>query len=272
MLLRNPRVLLVCLGVIIAVLAVVSLRYFSEYQPLSAFTPGGMLDAPQFALEANQVQVVGRSKGKVLWRMKAQTVGLSRDRRTITVSGIRRGTLYGQSGRPGVIVAADRAIYQTPFGTIGPGSAGDLSVSGHVTARVVSAEHLVLRTEQMQWNSAGSTLTCPTSVSAAVPKLTVTAGSAVYTSPPGSPTQGVLGLSGGVQAQFRSSRGQAIFHCPGLSWNAAGQSAHSLGPVSMLIPGGLGTATAADVSVNTHTGDLTSHDLRVTLRVSQEVQ
>ncbi len=271
--LRNPRVLLVCLGMIIAALAAVSLRYFSQYQPLTALGNGGLLGgAPQFTLEASQVRVVGRSGGKAQWRMTAQTVTLSRDRRTLSVGGIRRGMLYAQGSRPSVVVSADRAVYATPFGSIGPGSAGNLSVSGHVTASVQSAEHPTLRTEQMQWNAASSILTCPGAVTATVPKLTVTAGSAIYTSPPGLPAQGVLGLSGGVHAQFNSSRGLAVLNCPGLSWSAAGQSAQTHGPVSALIPGGLGTAAAADISVNTHTGDLISHGFRGTLRLSQEVQ
>ena len=105
-----------------------------------------------------------------------------------------------------------------------------------------------------------------------MPKLTVTAGSASYTSPPGSPLHGVLRLGGGVHARFASSRGQADLTCPGLTWSADGQSAQTLGAVTALIPGGLGTATAADISVNTRTGDMTSHGFRGTLRLSQEVQ
>lgn len=270
--LRNPRVLLVCLGIVIAVAAAFSLRWFSTYAPLTALGGGGLPGADQFALEADNVQVVGRGGGTVHWRMKAQTVALSSDRRTITVTGIRRGTLYGETGRPSVLVSADHAVYGTSFGSIGPGSAGNLSVSGHVTAHVLSAEHPAFSTSLMEWNTASGILTCPASVTATVPKLTVTAGSAIYTSPPGSPAQGTLGLSGGVHAQFNSSRGLAVLDCPGLSWSAAGQSAQTHGPVSALIPGGVGTAAAADISVNTRTGDLTSHGLRVTLRVSQGVQ
>ncbi len=270
--LRNPRVLLVCLGIAIAAAAAFSLRWFSTYQPLSALGGSGLMGADQFALEADNVEVVGRGSGTVHWRMKAQTVSLSQDRRTITVAGIRQGTLYSEAGRPSILVSADRAVYGTPFGSLSSGSAGNLSVSGHVTAHVLSAEHPTLQTGLMEWNTVSSVLTCPAAVTATVPKLTVTAGSAVYTSPPGLPTQGTLGLSGGVHAQFSSSRGLAVLNCPGLSWSAAGQSAQTHGPVTALIPGGLGTATAADISVNTCTGDMTSHGFRGTLRLSQEVQ
>ena len=270
--LRNPRVLLVCLGIAIAAAAAASLRWFSTYQPLSALGGGGLPGTDQFALEADNVQVVGRGGGTVHWRMRAQTVSLSQDRRTITVAGIRRGTLYSEAGRPSVVVSADRAVYGTPFGSIGPGSAGNLSVSGHVTAHVLSTERPTLNTERMEWNTLSSVLTCPAAVTATVPKLTVTAGNASYTSPPGSPLHGVLRLGGGVHARFDSSRGPADLNCPGLTWSADGQSAQTLGAVTALIPGGLGTATAADISVNTRTGDMTSHGFRGTLRLSQEVQ
>ncbi len=270
--LRNPRVLLVCLGLAIAAAAAASLRWFSTYQPLSALGGGLLNNEAQFALEADNVQVVGRGGGAVHWRMKAQRVALSSDRRTITVTGIRQGTLYAQSGRPSVLVSADRAVYGTPFGSLGTGSAGDLSVSGHVTAHVLSAEHPTLNTEQMDWNTASSVLNCPVSVTARLPKLSVTAGNAAYTSPPGSPLHGVLRLGGGVHAAFDSTRGLAELSCPGLTWSADGQSAETLGAVTALIPGGLGTATAADISVNTRTGDLITHGFRGTLRLSQEVQ
>ncbi len=267
----NPRVLLVCLGIAIAIAAAFSLRWFSTYQPLTALG-GGPMGADPFALEADNVQVVGRGGGTVHWRMKAQTVALSQDRRTITIAGIRRGTLYSEAGRPSVVVSADRAIYGTPFGVISSSGAGNLSVSGHVTAHVLNAEHPTLRTGLMEWNTASSVLTCPVSVTARLPKLTVTAGSAAYTSPPGSPLHGVLRLGGGVHAQADTSRGLADLSCPGLTWSADGQSAQTLGAVTARIPGGFGTATAADISVSTRTGNLTGHGLRGTLHLSSEVQ
>ena len=124
----------------------------------------------------------------------------------------------------------------------------------------------------MNWNTVSSVLNCPVSVTARLPKLTVTAGNAAYTSPVGSPLHGVLHLGGGVHARFDSSRGLADLSCPGLTWSADGQSAQTLGAVTALIPGGLGSATAADISVNTRTGDLITHGFRGTLRLSQEVQ
>lgn len=264
--------LLVCLGVAIALLAAFSLRYFMKYQPLTAFGGGLLNDAGQFALEASQVQVVGRSGGTVSWRMTAQTVTLSRDRRAISVYDIRRGTLYAASGKPSILLSADRAGYQTPFGSLGPSSMGSLQVSGHVLARVVSAEHPFLRTELVSWDSASSTLTCPLSITATLPRLSVTAGNASYTSPPGAPTHGVMHLSGGIHARFNSTHGLVTMDCPDLTWSADGQSAQTLGTVTAQIPGGFGTASAADITVNTRTGDLLGHGLQGTLHSSPEVQ
>ena len=272
MFLRNPRVLLVLFGLLIAGLAAVSLRYFSQYQPLSALANGGVLSgAGQFSLEADTVQVIGRSGGQRRWTLSAQTVTLSRDRRVISAANIRRGTLYARNGRPSILVSADRASYQTPFGSLGPGSAGTLLVTGHVSAHVLSAERPALQTEQLRWDSLTNTLSCPRPVSAALPKLAVSAGNAAYTAP-GALDQGTLNLGGGIHARIETPHGPATLDCPGLRWTAAEGSAQTLGPVTAAIPGGLGTAAAADVSVNTRTGDLVGHGIHGTLRLSGEVQ
>ena len=275
MMLRNPRVLLVCVGVIIAVLAALSLRYFSQYQSLTALTHGGLMgEAGQIALEADDVQVVGRNSGQVRWRLAAQTVTLSRDRRVITIHGIHKGALYAAdgSGRPAVALTADQAVYATPFGILGLGSVGSLRVSGHVQAHVLTAAHPDLNTQQIVWNSISNELTCPVAVTASLPKLSVTAGNAAYDSPPGSPAHGIMHLGGGVHARFAGTRGLATLDCPGLTWTADQQAAQTIGPVVARIPGGLGTANAADIQVNTHTGDLTGHGFRGTLLLSHEVQ
>ena len=269
----NPRVILVCVGIIIAVAAAASLRYFSQSQTLPGFSNGGGLSgAGQLALEADDVQVVGRSGGAVHWRMAARAVTLSRDRQVITVSGIRRGALYAAGGRPSALLTADQASYTTPFGVLGFSGMGALRVEGHVQAQVLTPEHPNLRTEQIVWDSASNELSCPAAVIATLPKLTVTAGNAAYSSPPGAPARGVMRLGGGVHAAFSSTRGTATLACPGLVWPAETQSARTTGPVTAQIPGGLGTATAADMEVNTRTGDLSGHGFQGTLRLSREVQ
>ena len=271
--LRNPRVLLVCVGIAFAVLAAVSLHYFSQYQPLQAFSRGGLIGgAEQIALEADDVQVVGRTSGSVRWRMAAQTVTLSRDRRVITIGGIRRGALYAADGHPAVALTANQASYETPFGLLSLGSGGYLRVSGNVQAQVLSAAHPALSAQQIVWNSASNELSSPGTVTATLPKLSVTAGNAVYDSPPGAPAQGTMHLGGGVHARFDTSRGMATLDCPGLTWTAGTQAAQTTGPVTARIPGGLGTASAAVIQVNTRTGDLTGQGLRGTLILSHQVQ
>lgn len=270
--LTNPRLLLTGGSLLVAVVAAASLRFLAE-QPLAALTGGSLTGAAQsIALEADDVQVVGRSGGKPEWRLAAQSVTLSRDRRALLVSGIHRGALYGPQGRAAVLLTADRASYTTPFGVLGAGGAGALQVQGHVKAQVQSASHLSLQTEQIVWDSVSNSLSCPVSVSAQVPKLHVTAGSARYDSPPGKPAEGVMRLIGGVRADFSSTRGLAALSCPGLTWNANTQAAQTLGAVTAAIPGGLGKATADSITVSTRTGDLTGRGIRGTLRVSGEVQ
>lgn len=271
MLLRNPRVVLVCIGILVAVFAAISLHYFQS-QTLAASPSTGQIGPEQAALEADDVQVVGRSGGKVRWRFAARLATLSQDRRSLSVAGIHRGGMYAADGHPVVTLTADHASYATPFGVLGMGGMGTLRVDGHVLASVTGAGRPSLRTEQILWDSASSTLTCPGVVTAAMPKLIVTAGNAQYDAPPDAPARGVMHLGGGVQARFDSTRGMAALACSGLAWNADKQAAQTIGPVTAQIPGGLGTATASDISVSTRTGDLSGHGFRGTLRLSPEVQ
>ena len=273
MFLRNPRVLLVCVGIAVAVLSAVSLRYFSQSQPLEVFSNGALTgEAGQIALEADDVQVVGRSLGKPRWRMAAQTVTLSRDRRVVTINSIRHANLYAADGRPAVALTARQATYETPFGVLGLGSEGFLRVSGNVRATVLTAAHPSLSTQQLVWDNQTNSLNCPGAVTAALPKLVVTAGNAAYDSPPGTPAQGVMRLGGGVHALFNSPRGLWTLDCLGLTWNASSQTAQTTGPITARIPGGLGTASAADMEVNTRTGNVTGHGFQGTMLQSREVQ
>ncbi len=271
MFLGNPRIILAGVGIFLAGFAAVSLHYFQS-QTLAGFPSTGQMGPEQAALEADDVQVVGRSGGKVRWRFAARIAALSQDRHSLSVGGIRRGAMYAADGRPVVYLSADHASYATPFGMVGTSGMGTLRVEGHVQASVVSAAHPSLRTEQILWDSASNTLTCPGAVAAAMPKLAVSAGNAQYLSPPDAPAHGVMHLSGGVHARFSSTRGPADLNCSGLTWSADKQAAQTLGPVTALIPGGLGTASASDIEVNTHTGDLSGHGFRGTLRLSSEVQ
>ncbi len=273
MILRNPRVLLAGVGIAAALGAAASLRFFS-HEALTALPGSEQAGGPeQAALEADNVQVVGRSEGKVRWRVAAELATLSRDRHIISVAGIQGGLLDSAAGggRPVVSLASDHASYATPFGVLGFSGTGALRVEGHVRASVHGA-YPSLRTEQVVWDAASNTLTCPGAVTAALPKLTVSAGNAQYLSPPDAPARGVMRLGGGIQARFSSTRGLATLDCPGLTWSADAGSGQTTGPVTARIPGGLGTASAASIVVSTRTGDLTCRGFQGTLRLSPEVQ
>ncbi len=279
MILRNPRFLLGGGGILILAVAAASLRFFSAGHPLEALTSGGLnAQAASPALEADDVQVIGRGGGTVHWRLTARHGSLSRDRRVLIAAGVRRATLYADGGkRTAGTLSADTASYSSPFGMLG--SAGQLQVSGHVRATVrasapgaKSPQTAVFQTSLLTWDTSSNILTCPSAVSATLPKLSVVAGSAQYQSPPAKPASGVLTLGAGVHADFSSNRGQATLSCAGLIWNAAASSARTVGPVSVTIPGGLGTASADDITVSTRTGDLSGHGLRGTLRLAPGVQ
>ena len=98
--LRSLRLLLGLVGIAFVGLTAWSLRYFSRYQPLTAFgqdyaQPG----LGQIGLEANDVLVVAHEDGQRRWRVSARTLTFSRDRRTVSVDGIRQGLLYDTDGR-----------------------------------------------------------------------------------------------------------------------------------------------------------------------------
>ena len=309
--LRTVRTLLVVVGITFVVLTAWSLRFFAGTEALASLTQGyAQTGLGEIGLQATDVIVVGHAGGRRRWRMAAGTVTFSRDRRSLTVEGIRNGLLYDGRGKPQVSLSAAHAAYQTPFGAMGFSSGANLRMDGRIRATVLAAPQPVLVTQSLTWDSFRSQISSPTPVSVTLPRLTVTAGSgayslppgmspteprgtltltgnvqavlphlsvsagnAVYTPPPGRSTpatQGTLTASGGVRAALQSTRGTTLLSCPGLTWDGAHDLAHSLGPVTVQIPGGNGTA--ADVLANTKTSDLTAHGFKGTFRLSGEVQ
>ncbi len=308
---RTLRILLVLIGIAFVALTAWSLRYFAGTQPLAPLTQGyNQPGLGGIGLLATDVVVVGHSAGRRRWRMAAGTVTFSRDRRSLTVEGIRNGLLYDRLGKPQVSLSAARAAYQTPFGAMGFSSGANLRLDGQIRATILAAPRPILVTQSLVWDSFRNQISSPTPVSVTLPRLTVTAGSGTYALPPGlSPmeprgtltltgnvrailphlsvsagnaiyapppgtsapaSQGVLTAEGGVRGILQSARGTTLLSCPGLTWDGARDLAHSLGPVTVQIPGGSGTA--ADVVANTKTGDLTTHGFRGTFVLSGEVQ
>jgi len=273
---RSLRLLLSLVGIAFVGLTAWSLRYFSRDLPL---TPLGQNYAQpslgQIGLAANDVLVVAHEGGRRRWRVSAQTLTLSRDRRTVSVDGIRQGTLYDTGGRPEVLLSAGHALYQTPFGQIGTVAAGSLRVDRGVRAVLFTAQRPVLTSQALVWDSLRSELASPGPITAAVPRLSVTAGNGSYDKPPGAASEaarGTLRLGGSVHALLHSPRGLVTLDCPGLTWDAAQDAVQSLGPVTAIIPGDRGTATVGAAEANTKTGNLILHDFRGTWRLPPGVE
>lgn len=273
---RNLRTLLVLVGIAFVGLTAWSLRYFSRYQPLAALThnyaqPG----LGQIGLQADDVLVIGHDRGRRRWRMAARRVTFSRDRRSLSIDGIRQGLLYDKTAKPLVSVTAGHASYQTIFGSFSASSSGTLRMDGGIHAVVLTPQRPILQAQALLWNSLQNQMSSPVPVTVTLPRLSVTAGNALYALPAGAApaaAQGTLNLGGGIHAVLHSPRGLTTLNCPGLTWNGRDNLARSLGPVTAQIPGGLGMATAADIQADTKTGNLTGHGFAGTLRLSTEVQ
>lgn len=269
--LGSPRLWFTALGIAFALAAAWSLRYFSRYQPLASLAqtyiqPG----LGQIGLEAHGVRAVGHVGGHRRWRVSARTLTFSRDRRVLDAEGITQGLLYDTQGKPAAALSADRAAYQTPFGTLDTAVAGTLRLDGGVRAVVLGPRRPVLQTQTLVWDTFRSQASSPGPATVTLPRLSVAAGGASYDIPQRAQdaARGTLRLSGGVRALVRSPRGRLTLSCPGLIWDAAGDTARSLGPVTAQIPGNVGGVTAADVTVDTKTGGLTGHGFQGTARVA----
>ena len=310
--LRTLRTLLVLLGIAFVVLTAWSLRYFAGVSPLAALTQNyAQPGLGGIGLQATDVLVVGHSGGRRRWRMAAGMVTFSRDRRSLTVDGLRNGLLYDERGKPLVALTAGRAAYATPFGALGFSSGANLRLEGRITARVLAEPKPVLQTQSLAWDSFRNQISSTTPITVTLPRLTVTAGNGTYAVSPGASatsargtltlgggiqaslprmtvsagtavyappalasapaSQGTLTAGGGVHATLHSARGVTLLSCPGLTWDGGRDLARNVGPVSAQIPGAAGTATATDVQANTKTGDLTGHGFRGTFGVSSEV-
>ena len=274
--LRDLRLLLSLLGIAFVALTAWSLHYFSRYQPLTSLAQNYVQPGlGQIALQASDVLVVAHEGGRRRWRVSARTLTFSRDRRTVSVDGIKQGLLYDERGRPEAALTAGHAVYQTTFGPISSAAAGTLQMDTQIRAVLLNAQRPVLQTQVLTWDSLRGELSSPGPLTATVPRLSVTAGNATYNAPPGGAAgtvHGILRLGGGIQAVVHSPRGLTTLSCPGLTWDASGYSVRSLGPVIAQIPGGWGTATASAIQVDTRQGNLTGQGFQGTLRLPSEVQ
>lgn len=274
--LRQLRLLLSLVGIAFVGLTAWSLHYFSRYQPLTSLAQNYIQPGMgQIALRATDVLVVGHEGGRRRWWVSAKKLTFSRDRRTMSVDGIQQGFLYDGQGRPEASLTAGHAVYQTQFGPISDSVAGTLRMDTQIRAVLLNTERPLLQAQSLVWDSRRNELSSPGSLTATVPRLSVTAGNASYDLPPGGlngAAHGMLRLGGGIRAVIYSPRGLTTLACPGLTWDAARNLARSLGPVIAQIPGDFGSAMAAEAEVNTKSGDLTTHGFVGTLRLPGGVQ
>ena len=277
MVFRSPRTVLILVGIALTIVAAWSLRYFSGVEPLTVLSKNySQAGLGQIGLKASDAHVIGHERGHQRWRMTAQTVTFSRDRRSLVVDGIRDGVFYDVHKHPLISIKAAHAVWQTPLGALSAANAGTLRLEGGVLATVLTPEHPILHSQVIIWDSLRTQVISPGTVSAAIPRMTITAGSGTYTLPSLTPNLrsngGTLILSQGILGVFQSRNGPATLTCPGLTWSSIQNVAHSQGPVKAQIPGGLGTAAATDIQANTRTGDLSGHGFSGTLLLSTEVQ
>jgi len=136
-------------GLLLLILA--SLVWLKEYQPFPRVDELSV--PPKIALRLDDAEIAGRSDGRLLWRFKARTVEISRDRVYTTFTGISRGTVYGD-GKPALRLSGHKALYNS--------FTRDIQGSGGIRAHAPSG--LGLRTDRFSWNAYQQKLFCPARV------------------------------------------------------------------------------------------------------------
>lgn len=159
---RNLRLLLLLVGIAFVGLTAWSLRYFSSYRPLASFSSGYLQTGlGQIGLQAHDVVVVAHAGGRRRWRVSAQTITFSRDRRTLSADGITNGVLYDERGAPEAKLTAGHAIYSSTFGTLDAAGMNTLRLQSNIRAVVLNAQRPTLQTQQLLWEPLRNQLTSP---------------------------------------------------------------------------------------------------------------
>ncbi len=127
--------------VLLAAFMAVSLFVFRHRLPYTT-PPLGPLQLPSALMRAKDARIVALSKGIKLWSLHAKTAELSRDRRVISLIGIKQGIVY-QDHTPALNVDAGMIRYDA--------FSGDLFVSHGVCAR--SPEGQIINTQGFRWNT-----------------------------------------------------------------------------------------------------------------------
>lgn len=131
---------------LLAACMAVSLFVFRHRLPYTTH-PLGPPQLPSVLMRIQDARIVALSKGTKLWSLYAKTAEVSRDRRVISLMGIRRGIVY--HGRTPVLnVDAGMVRYDT--------FSGDLIVSHGACA--CSHEGQVISTQGFRWNTSSMVL------------------------------------------------------------------------------------------------------------------
>lgn len=156
------RFLLIATALILAVVTAWSLKYFGRYQPFADLIraaggtgPGGI------ELRVDNAQVVGHAGGRKRWRMSARTVTFRQGHQQVVVDGIHAGQLFDAAGRTLLTLAAGRADYAMPTGTLGAGPGSLLRVSGGIRATALRPRRFALQTPALVWDSDRAVVRAP---------------------------------------------------------------------------------------------------------------
>jgi hypothetical protein len=152
--LLTPQAGLALVTVGAVVLTVWSYGYFGKYRPFADLIDQSTTSPlTQIGLQMEDAVISVRGKGHLRLRVNAREITVSRDRRSITVDGLRDGLLYNSQEQPAVKVAADRMVYQTPTGDMASTTDTDLALTGGIEATTVAPGGPRLAASTAVWNS-----------------------------------------------------------------------------------------------------------------------
>ena len=133
---------------LIAALAV-TLASFWKYSPYKITS--NLIGDPRIILSLKNVEVVGRSDGKIAWSFKAKQADIARGRYRTELSDISDGKLFNFDEKLAATVIAGKVIYDS--------STGNVEVTGGV--KVASVQGYTAQAEQARWASFMQQLICP---------------------------------------------------------------------------------------------------------------
>jgi hypothetical protein len=167
----NAQVWLVLLAVVVFAATAYFMRTLGRFQPFADLTgaDGGRSFTDRLGLSMANAVVQGHEGGRLRWRASADSITFSRDRRQVTVDRIRDGLLFDSSGKPLVRLAAGRAEYLSPGGSLVTGTGASLRVNGGIRAEILSRPGFSVETPALSWDGARNILRTDGKVIATLP-------------------------------------------------------------------------------------------------------